>query len=221
MIWNRTSTTLSSEFARLQMLNEQLRQRGIHSGPVLRAMGRLPRERFMPEQQREIAYADQAAAIDCGQTISQPFIVALMTQALKLSGKERVLEIGTGSGYQTAVLAELARLIVTVERHAELSQQAEQVIGELGYRNVRFVVGDGARGAADFAPYDRILVTAAAVQTPAPLIEQLRDGGLLVIPLGGQDGQTLQAIRKVGERRQVEDLGACRFVPFVGAQDSA
>jgi protein-L-isoaspartate(D-aspartate) O-methyltransferase len=206
------------EFERLQMLDEQLRKRGITSRRVLDAMGGLPRERFMPEYLRELAYADQATAIDCGQTISQPYIVALMTQALELSGAEHVLEIGTGSGYQTAILAELGHDVVTIERHPELSQQAAGVIGELGYSNVRFVVDDGSLGFPEFAPYDRIIATAAASHIPSVLFEQLGDGGILVIPVGECDSQMLQAVRKLSGQPHVENLSPCRFVPFVGAQ---
>jgi protein-L-isoaspartate(D-aspartate) O-methyltransferase len=219
MYMNNPITALNPELARLQMLDEQLRRRGIRSRRVLDAMGRVPRERFMIEELKDLAYADQAAAIECGQTISQPYIVALMTEALQLSGYERVLEIGTGSGYQTAILAELAGSIVTIERHAELSQRAAAVLAELGYKNVKYLVGDGSQGAPEFAPYDRILVTAAASKIPDPLVEQLAEEGLIVIPVGGHESQTLQAVRKIGGRLHVEELGACRFVPFVGAQE--
>jgi protein-L-isoaspartate(D-aspartate) O-methyltransferase len=220
MFWNKPSTTLSPEYARLQMLDEQLRRRGITSRRVLDAMGRIERERFMSPELRDLAYADQAAAIDCGQTISQPYIVALMTQAAELSGHEHVLEIGTGSGYQTAILAELCGDVITVERHGELSRQAAEVIHDLGYQNVTFIIGDGAQGYSELAPYDRIVVTAAAAEIPAALFDQLREGGLMIIPIGDADSQMLQAIRKLNGQPVAEDLCSCRFVPFVGAQPS-
>ena len=200
------------------MLRKQLRRRGIHDPAVLGAMERVPRERFVPPELRPESYADRALAIDCGQTISQPYIVALMTQTLELSGGESVLEIGTGSGYQTAVLAELAGTVLTIERHAALSERAATVLGELGYQNITFRYGDGTLGWPEHAPYDRILITAAAAECPPALFSQLREGGLLVAPLGNQDAQMLQAIRKVsGEARPI-DLSPCRFVPLIGEQ---
>lgn len=205
------------ETAREQMLRKQLQRRGIHHQGVLAAMAKVSRERFIAPELRDEAYADRALAIDCSQTISQPYIVGLMTQALELSGPQKVLEIGTGSGYQTAILAELARQVVSVERHAVLSQQAGRILSELGYRNVTLVTGDGTLGCPDRSPFDRIIVTAAAAEYPPTLFEQLEEGGILVIPLGGRDYQTLQAIRKVAGRPQAMNLSACRFVPLVGA----
>ncbi len=155
-------TLIDFAHARRQMVQRQLRRRGIGDARVLAAMGRVPREQFLPPPFRDQAYADCALAIDCGQTISQPYMVALMTEALQLSGGEKVLEIGTGSGYQAAVLAELARQVVTIERYAELSARAAAVLDELGYRNVTLLTGDGTLGWPADAPYDRILVTAAA-----------------------------------------------------------
>ncbi len=205
------------EAAREQMLRKQLQRRGIHHQGVLAAMAKVPRERFIAPELRDEAYADRALAIDCSQTISQPYIVGLMTQALELSGPQKVLEIGTGSGYQTAILAELARQVVSVERHAVLSQQAGRILSELGYRNVTLVTGDGTLGCPDHSPFDRIIVTAAAAEYPLTLFDQLEEGGILVIPLGGRDYQTLQAIRKLAGRPQAMNLSACRFVPLVGA----
>jgi protein-L-isoaspartate(D-aspartate) O-methyltransferase len=206
------------ETARRQMLHGQLLQRGITSQPVLDAMDRVPRERFVSAANTVYAYADRALPIECGQTISQPYIVALMTQALELSGHEHVLEVGTGSGYQTAILAELARDVVSIERHAELSLQAAGPLTDLGYKNVATVVGDGTLGWPERAPYDRIMVTAAASQCPPALLEQLADGGLLVIPLGDNESQELLAIRKRGERLETTSLSFCRFVPLIGEQ---
>jgi protein-L-isoaspartate(D-aspartate) O-methyltransferase len=204
--------------ARQHMLDRQLRARGIIDQRVLAAMAKVPRERFVAEWLRDEAYADRALAIDCSQTISQPYIVGLMTQALDLSGWETVLEVGTGSGYQAAILAELAREVITIERHPQLAEQARGVLSELGYQNVTVVVGDGTLGWPERAPFDRIMVTAAAAACPPLLFDQLAEGGILVIPLGGRDYQTLRAIRKVAGRPEAISLSACRFVPLVGSQ---
>ena len=200
------------------MLRQHLKARGIIDPRLIDAMARIPRERFIDESLRAEAYADQALAIDCGQTISQPYIVALMTQALALRGSERVLEIGTGSGYQTAILAELAGEVVSIERHEALSRQAAARLAELGYDRVKLAVADGTLGWPADAPYDRIVVAAAAAAPPPHLIEQLAPGGILVIPLGGREHQMLQAIHKVGDEVEMEPLSACRFVPLVGKE---
>ena len=200
------------------MLRQHLKARGISDLRLLDAMARIPRERFIDESLRGEAYADRALGIACGQTISQPYIVALMTQALDLQGDEHVLEIGTGSGYQTAILAELARDVVSIERHEALSRQAAARLVELGYDCVKLVVADGTLGWPAGAPYYRILVAAAAASAPQHLIEQLAPGGILVIPLGDRDQQMLQAIHKVGDGARMEPLSACRFVPLVGAE---
>ncbi len=200
-------------------LQRELAEGGIRSPSVLAVMGRVPRERFVPEGVRHLAYADRALPIACDQTISQPYIVALMTESLALKGGERVLEIGTGSGYQTAVLAELAGEVISIERHEPLSQEAARVLEELGYKNVQLIVGDGTLGWPEGAPYDRILVAAAAAHVPPALEEQLAEGGTLVIPVGSSQQQTLEAYRKVGGRLVAEPLSGCRFVPLVGAED--
>jgi protein-L-isoaspartate(D-aspartate) O-methyltransferase len=201
--------------AREVMLRKQLRRRGIHDRGVLDAMARVPRERFVADSARTLAYADRALAIACGQTISQPYIVALMTQALDLSREENVLEIGTGSGYQTAILAELSRQVVTLERHAELSRSAGALLRDLGYANVTCLCGDGSLGWPPAAPYDRIIVTAAAAVCPPPLLAQLADPGVLLIPLNCGDCQDLQAIRREGGKQTVTHLTQCRFVPLI------
>ncbi len=204
--------------ARNDMVLKQLLHRGIRNPRVLDAMRKVPRERFLPPSQRDRAYADQALPVDCQQTISQPYIVALMTEAMELDGEQRVLEVGTGTGYQTAILAELAREVVTIERHAALSEQAARVLNELGYRNIEARVGDGTLGCPERAPFDAVMVTAAASRCPPALFEQLREGGVLVIPLGGRDVQTLEAVCKVGGAPESESLSACRFVPLIGEQ---
>jgi len=203
--------------AKQEMLRKQLRRRGIHDRRVLAAMAEVPRERFISSELRDEAYADRALSIDCGQTVSQPYIVALMTQALELSGAETVLEVGTGSGYQTAILAELTKEVVTIERFATLSERAWVLLKELGYENVTRMVGDGTLGWPQRAPYDRIVVTAAAAECPPALFDQLAEGGIFVIPLGEKDFQVLQAIRKVAGAAKAVSLSPCRFVPLVGA----
>jgi len=204
------------EALRQEMIEKQLHARGIQDSRVLVAMAKVPRQQFVAPENRNQAYADRAMAIDCGQTISQPYIVGLMTQALQLSGSETVLEIGTGSGYQTAILAELASRVISIERHRELSQRASKVLTALGYRNVTLEVADGTLGWPDRAPFDRIIVTAAAAAYPPTLFAQLDERGSLVIPLGRREHQTLQLIRKESGRAQTTDLSACRFVPLVG-----
>jgi protein-L-isoaspartate(D-aspartate) O-methyltransferase len=198
---------------------EQLSERGIRSTRLLAALDRVPRERFVGEDVLHLSYSDRALPIACEQTISQPYIVALMTEALQLTGSERVLEIGTGSGYQTAILAELAAEVVSIERHVELSQHAAGVLAELGYQNVTLVVGDGTQGCPEQAPYDRILVAAAAGHVPPALADQLAEGGILVIPVGTPGGQNLQAFHKSGGQLCPHFLSGCRFVPLVGAED--
>ena len=207
--------------ARQKMIDKQLLRRGIRKPNVLSAMQLVPRERFLPSELAEWAYADQALSIDCGQTISQPFIVALMTEALDVGPGDRVLEIGTGSGYQTAVLAELACEVISIERHGALTQQAGAVLGELGYKNVRLLVGDGTLGYPELAPYTRILVTAAASRVPPALCEQLAEGGILVMPVGEPDGQMLQVLRKRHGQLYMEELSPCRFVPLIGSQGAS
>lgn len=204
--------------ARTEMVEGQLRRRGIRDERVLAAMSRVPRELFVPGPLAYDAYADSALPIDCEQTISQPIIVALMTEALSLSGRERVLEIGTGSGYQTAIVAELAAEVLSIERHAELSRQAAERLNRLGYPNVRLRIGDGSLGWPEEAPFDRIIVTAAAAESPPALWEQLAEGGVLVAPLGAADQQGLYEMHKIGGRAESRFLTACRFVPLVAGK---
>ena len=199
------------------LLVKQLRREGAASEIVLGALSRVPREVFVPLELRHRAYEDEALPIEAGQTISQPTVVAHMTEALGLTPEKRVLEIGTGSGYQAAVLAELAAEVVTVERHAALAEQARRTLEYLGYDNVRVLVGDGTLGWPESAPYDAIIVTAAAPVVPARLAEQLAPGGRLVLPVGGRSDQQLMLVRK-DERGQLSEsaLGYVRFVPLIG-----
>jgi len=213
---SRASSTF--EQARRRMIETQLRARGITDAATLQAMERVPRERFLPLEQVDQAYEDRALAIGFDQTISQPYIVALMTQALKVSREHRVLEVGTGSGYQTAILAELAGRVYTIDRIAALSRRARRRLRELGYDNVEFRVGDGTLGWPEQGPFDRILVTAGAPKVPEPLLEQLADGGRLVIPVGGTEHQTLICVQRLGDRTIEEPLIPCRFVKLIGQE---
>jgi protein-L-isoaspartate(D-aspartate) O-methyltransferase len=205
--------------ARQKMVGDQLERRGIHDPRVLAAMAKVRRELFVPADEQAAAYADRALSIDCGQTISQPYIVALMTEALELTGAEMVLEIGTGSGYQTAVLCELACWVTSIERHAKLSERANVALKSLCHANYTLIVGDGTHGWREDAPYDRIVVTAAAQRMPHAIFDQLKEGGILVIPLGPSEAQVLQAIRKVNGEPLARDLSGCRFVPLVGSEE--
>ncbi len=198
------------------MVEEQLIRRGIVDERVLEAMRRVPRHLFVPEDLRHLAYRDSPLPIGEGQTISQPYIVALMTQALELKGSEKVLEIGTGSGYQAAILSLLAREVYTVERIPSLAERAERTLARLGYKNVRVKVGNGSLGWPEHAPYEGIIVTAATEQVPPPLREQLADGGRLVAPVGGRWSQTLIRLRRRGDQFIREHLTSVVFVPLVG-----
>lgn len=204
------------ERERLRMVDEQLRRRGINEPRLLQAMLKVPRHRFVPPEHRHLAYVDGPLPIGAGQTISQPYIVALMTQLLLLEGNEKVLEVGTGSGYQAAILAELTREVHTIERHAELAEGAKRILKELGYQNIHVHVGDGSLGLAEFAPYQAILVTAAAPKAPPALLEQLDEGGRLVIPVGGQWGQMLERWTRCGQRYEQEEFVPVAFVPLRG-----
>lgn len=199
------------------MVAEQIRKRGIRSPKVLAAMERVPRHLFVPEDLAARSYNDEPVPIGERQTISQPYMVAAMTEALELEGNERVLEIGTGSGYQAAILGELAREVITIEARAPLADAARERLAKLGYTNVRVITGDGTHGWAEGAPFDAILVAAAAPQVPAPLIEQLAEGGRMVIPVGKSDRQMLTRIRKSGGQIVREQLFLCQFVPLQGA----
>lgn len=201
---------------RRRMVANQLRPRGIRDERLLAAMEEIPRHLFVPAHLASRSYEDGPLQIGEGQTISQPYIVAEMTQALRLSGTEKVLEIGTGSGYQTAILCRLAGEVVTVERIASLLEKAREVLLGPDTGNVRFRVGDGTMGVPEEAPFQRIIVTAAAPKVPAPLFEQLAEDGIMVIPVGERWEQDLLRVRKEKGRMRMETLGGCRFVPLIG-----
>jgi len=198
------------------MVEEQLRRRGIRDERVLAAMAMVPRHLFVPSGSQPESYEDRPLPIGDGQTISQPYMVAIMTQYLDLKGEERVLEIGTGSGYQAAILAELSKMVFTVERISALVQKSERILTDLGYKNIRFQSGDGTKGWAEEAPFDGIIVTAGAPEVPKALRSQLAEGGKMVIPVGPRYSQTLLKILREGDHFEEEDTTGCVFVPLVG-----
>jgi protein-L-isoaspartate(D-aspartate) O-methyltransferase len=202
--------------ARRLMVETQIRARGVSDSRVLAAMGKVPRHLFIPRHLWEQAYNDYPLPIGEDQTISQPYIVALMTEALELKGPEKVLELGTGSGYQAAILGEIAAEVYTIERLPALARTAQQVLGSLGYTNVQVRVADGTMGWAEAAPFDAVLVTAGSPQVPPPLVDQLAMGGRLVIPLGDRYSQTLTRVRRTPEGLKTEYLGGCRFGKLIG-----
>ena len=204
------------EEQRAEMVERQIRKRGIQDPRVLNAMRSVPRHLFVPSSLRGSAYGDEPLAIGEGQTISQPYVVASMTEALELAGSEKVLEVGAGSGYQAAILSPLAREVIAVETRPLLAGAARQRLAKLGFKNVRVEVGDGSQGWPPEAPYDAILVAAASRTIPPPLLDQLVDGGRLVIPLGVPDHQELRRIRKLNGRIEEQLLFPCRFVLLVG-----
>lgn len=204
------------EVARRKMVETQIAARGIRNPRVLQAMREIPRHLFLDEGMWEQAYQDHPLPIGEKQTISQPYIVALMTEALEPTPKDKVLEIGTGSGYQTAILASLCEWVYSVERIRSLALKARKVLDQLRLYNISIRIGDGTEGWVENAPYDGILVTAGAPEVPQPLKEQLADGGRLVIPVGDRFSQSLYKIIRKGEEFHQEDLGGCRFVDLVG-----
>jgi protein-L-isoaspartate(D-aspartate) O-methyltransferase len=209
-----------SDFAaqRAQMVEHQLRERGIDDERVLAVMGDVPREAFVGGRRQEMAYADAALPIGSEQTISQPWIVAAILQALKLTGGERVLEIGTGSGYSTCLLARLTDHVLSVERHAGLARSAAEHLRACRAQNVELMVGDGSRGVPDRAPFDAIAVHAAAPKPPPALLEQLADGGRMVVPVVTGKEEMLTAIRRRGTELESIAIAPCRFVPLIGAE---
>ncbi|MFH1857120.1 MAG: protein-L-isoaspartate(D-aspartate) O-methyltransferase [Candidatus Omnitrophota bacterium] len=207
---------MNFEKERRKMVLTQLIPRGINNPLVLKAFEKVPREEFIPLNCRADAYQDYPLPIGNGQTISQPFMVALMTQALELKKEDCVLEIGTGSGYQTAILAEIARKVFTVERFPDLSEGAQVILNKLGYENIFFKTGDGSRGWTENAPYHGVIVTAAAPSLPLPLIEQLIEEGRMIIPVGEMFGQSLIRARKIKGKLEKENICGCVFVPLIG-----
>jgi protein-L-isoaspartate(D-aspartate) O-methyltransferase len=207
---------MNYEEQRHQMVSTQLLPRQISEPLIIKAFKKVPREKFVPSKYIEGAYGDYPLPIGEGQTISQPFMVALMTQALGLTEETRVLEVGTGSGYQAAILAEIAKEVFTIERFPKLSERAQSILKKLGYKNIYFKIGDGTCGWPDYSPYQAIIVTAGAPRIPPPLIEQLQDGGRLVIPVGGVCGQTLICVHKTPAGLKEEKICGCVFVPLVG-----
>lgn len=201
---------------RKRMVEEQLIPRGIKNPDVLKAFYKIERHRFIPGNLSNSAYADFPLPIGEDQTISQPYIVALMTECLDLSSEEKVLEIGTGSGYQTAILAELARETYSVERFATLAKRAQDILSELGYKNIKIKVGDGSLGWEEVAPFDRIIITAASPKIPIPLIDQLSDNGKLILPLGESFSQVLTLVEKKEGKLKAIDICGCVFVPLIG-----
>ena len=200
------------------MVERQLRARGIADLRVLAAMGEVPRERFVPEELREFAYDDGPLPIGEGQTISQPFIVALMIEAAGISPGDCVLEVGAGSGFAAAVMSRIAGEVFAIERHASLAHEAQQRLHDLGYRNVTVIAGDGSLGLPERAPFDAILVAAGGDSVPEPLKQQLAMGGRLVVPVGGETTQSLLCVTRTGQNAWSEDnLGVVRFVPLIGA----
>jgi protein-L-isoaspartate(D-aspartate) O-methyltransferase len=202
--------------ARERMVKNQLVPRGITDQGVLRGMGKIQRHLFVEEALVGEAYNDHPLPIGHKQTISQPYIVALMTQALELTGQEKTLEIGTGSGYQTAILAELSKTVYTVERIRPLLEKSRELLEKLGYTNIWFKAFDGTLGWKEHAPYDAIMVTAGAPRIPQPLLDQLTDGGRMVIPIGNKYSQELIKLTKRKDTYREENLGGCRFVDLIG-----
>jgi len=204
------------ELRRRRMVEEQLRNRGIRDPRVLAAFLGVPRHEFVPEDYRVEAYEDRPLPIGHGQTISQPYIVAAMLETLRLQPAERALEVGAGSGYQTALLAELCREVFAVERRQALAESASAVLDRLGYRNAHIIVGDGTQGYPPAAPFDAIVVAAAAATLPPALVKQLAEGGRMIIPVGSQDVQELELVTKRDGQVHRSRLDGCRFVPLIG-----
>ena len=200
------------------MVEEQLRRRGIRDERVLTAMAKVPRDAFVAAEDAPNAYGDSPLPIGAGQTISQPYIVAAMLEQLELRPQNRVLEVGTGTGYEAAILGELTAEVWTIERQPELAETSRSILQRLGCANVHVVQGDGSRGLPGQAPFDKILVAAAAPRIPEMLIEQLADGGKMIVPVGTRQEQQLQLIRKTGDQVTVTPRDLCRFVPLVGEQ---
>lgn len=208
----------TSKQKRDRMVKEQLQSRGIRDPQLLAAMGKVPREEFIADEDLGDAYGDHPLPIGAGQTISQPYIVAAMLAALQLRATDRVLEVGTGTGYEAAILGELAAEVWTIERHEELAMKARAILAKLGHANVYVVVGDGSIGLPQQSPFDKILVAAAAPKIPESLLTQLVEGGRMVVPVGNRFEQQVQVVRKIGLDSVVTLQEFCRFVPLVGRE---
>lgn len=203
----------------IEMVHKQIKSRGIKDPLVLKAMATVPRQKFVTEDNIDSAYQDEPLSIGFEQTISQPYMVALMTEKLELNSKLKVLEIGTGSGYQTAVLADIAKEVYTIERLSPLQEKAKLILKELGYNNIHFKIGDGSEGWKEMAPFDRIIVTAGAAKIAQAFVQQLKDKGILIIPVGADKVKQLIRLRKdihSDNHIDIEKLGACTFVPLIG-----
>jgi protein-L-isoaspartate(D-aspartate) O-methyltransferase len=216
--WLRTEDPATAAEERLRMVYQQLRARGLRNERVLAVMAKVPREEFARAASLADAYGDHPLPIDAGQTVSQPYIVASMVEALDIEPTDRVLEVGTGTGYEAAVLAELAAEVWTMERIPELARQAREILTRLGYQNVQVVEGDGSRGLPEHAPFNKILVAAAAPAPPPSLVEQLAEGGRLVVPIGSLAEQQIHLIRRVNGEVVTTARELCRFVPLVGQE---
>jgi protein-L-isoaspartate(D-aspartate) O-methyltransferase len=201
---------------REKMVEEQIAGRGVKDARVLEVFKKVERHKFVPEELRPSAYADFPLPIGESQTISQPYMVALMSECLKLQGEEKILEIGTGSGYQAAILAHLAREVYSIERFPALARRAQNVFSELGLVNIKVKVGDGTLGWPEEAPFDRIIITAATPRIPLPLAEQLKEGGILLLPLGESFSQVLTVVEKKQDKLESTQVCGCVFVPLVG-----
>lgn len=206
------------EVLKSRMITEQLIPRGISDPRVLNAFKKVDRHRFVQSRFQDAAYADHPLPVGEGQTISQPYMVALMTELLSLKGHEKVLEIGTGSGYQAAILAELAKEVYSIERFKPLADKAEETLETLGYKNIRIKTGDGTLGWEEYSPFDRIIVTAGAPHIPTSLISQLNEDGKMVLPVGGSFSQVLTLVEKKSGEITTQEICGCVFVPLVGKE---
>ncbi|MCZ6512660.1 MAG: protein-L-isoaspartate(D-aspartate) O-methyltransferase [Nitrospinae bacterium] len=213
---NPTAHSLQKYAGHRQKMIEEIIDRGIRDVRVIEAMSRVPRHVFVRDSFHHKAYGDHPLPIGASQTISQPYVVAAMSEALQLTGEERVLEIGTGSGYQTALLSELAAQVFTIERVKSLGRQAKQLLDGLGYTHINYKVFDGTYGWQELGPYDAVLITAAGPEVPQALIEQVKDGGRIVAPIGDDQGQELMVYTKRGKRLRAKRMGDCFFVPLIG-----
>jgi len=207
---------------RLKMVESQIKERGVADEKVLAAMSKVKRHLFVPEHSADFAYEDHPLSIGYGQTISQPYIVALMLQLLEINKEDKVLEIGTGSGYQTALLAEIAAAVYTVERIDVLLLKAKDLLDKIGYKNIHYQIGDGTKGWKEGLPacdeFDKIIVSAAAPNIPESLMDQLADGGIMIIPAGSRSSQDLIVIKKIGDEFITTNHGGCTFVPLIGKE---